>query len=97
MMRSRHFPGRVRTFGFAVVPILFLLGCHTYTGVEKVEFVKKDRVDEVVVQDEIRIRPKNEPVPGKAFLEIEVIWDFKQEYHLHLPCFPRGSSRRPSR
>jgi hypothetical protein len=71
-----------RTVPIAGILLLLLVGCRTYTGVEKVEFIEEQVVDESVVVDDLALKALHLPVPGKAQLEIHVRWDFRREYHL---------------
>jgi hypothetical protein len=69
-----------------LVPIVLALGlgsgCHSYTGIVKKEFVREERVDEVVVQDELSLKAEHRPVPGKAYFDLEIRWDLQREFHL---------------
>ncbi|MHC4598910.1 MAG: hypothetical protein ACYS47_07890 [Planctomycetota bacterium] len=81
-MKIQNRPARSWTGSIAGILLLLLVGCRTYTGVEKVEFLEESVVDESVVVDDLAMKALHLPDPGKAQLEIHVRWDFRREYYM---------------
>ncbi|MHC4780380.1 MAG: hypothetical protein ACYTFG_17560, partial [Planctomycetota bacterium] len=69
--------------GFVAISLLIAgLGCKTYTGKEKTDFVEEKVVDENVVLDDLSFKALTPPRAEKARLEIQMSWDFQREYHM---------------
>ncbi|GEM_PF-2576307 len=81
-MRNIIPPAFRRRGSGAILFLLCALGCHSYTGKVKSEFVKEEEVDEKVLVDEIGLETLNEPSASNPVLALKVRWAFKREYRM---------------
>ncbi|MHC5040231.1 MAG: hypothetical protein ACYTHM_23225, partial [Planctomycetota bacterium] len=78
-MKTHLSAGSLRKACLAACALACVLGCRSYTGKVKTKFVKKERVNENVVVDELSLKAVTLPQRGKPYLEMAVKWDFQQE------------------